>query len=119
MQSTLVSWNSSRSYRIRLCLSEWPGPAIDTAGPHGHDPAPMRFTRRFAMSCGLVALAGVLAGAQNPRDRHNTGRESFAMRVLSSGLGNPWEVTWGPDGFLWVTERTSFKVTRIDPRDGT
>jgi len=79
----------------------------------------MRFTRRFALSCGLVVLAGVLAGAQNPRDRHNTGHEAFAMRVLAAGLGNPWEVTWGPDGFLWVTERTAFKVTRIDPMDGT
>jgi PQQ-dependent dehydrogenase (s-GDH family) len=79
----------------------------------------MRISRRFASSCGLVALLGVLASAQNPRNHHNTGHEAFAMRVLASGLGNPWEVTWGPDGFLWVTERTSFKVTRIDPADGT
>lgn len=78
----------------------------------------MRLSRRFAVCCGLVALAGVIAAAQNPRDRHNTGPEHFSKRVVASGLGNPWEVTWGPDGFLWVTERTAFRVTRIDPADG-
>ncbi len=67
----------------------------------------------------LVAAGGVLLDAQNPRTRHNTGPERFAMRVLASGLGNPWEVTWGPDGFLWVTERTAFRVTRINPADGS
>jgi PQQ-dependent dehydrogenase (s-GDH family) len=79
---------------------------------------PMRASARFAFSCGLVALAGVLISAQNPRDRHNTGPEHFTKRVLATGLGNPWEVTWGPDGFLWVTERTAFRVTRIDPGTG-
>lgn len=40
------------------------------------------------------------------------------MRVLATGLGNPWEMTWGPDGYLWVTERTAFRVTRVNPADG-
>ena len=41
------------------------------------------------------------------------------MRVLAGGLGNPWEITWGPDGYLWVTERSAFRVTRINPVDGS
>ncbi|MGC4082146.1 MAG: hypothetical protein QM736_08590 [Vicinamibacterales bacterium] len=43
----------------------------------------------------------------------------FSTRVLAAGLGNPWEVMWGPDGLFWVTERSTFKVTRINPADGT
>jgi PQQ-dependent dehydrogenase (s-GDH family) len=38
--------------------------------------------------------------------------------VVASGLQNPWEVTWGPDNMLWVTERTGKRVTRIDPSNG-
>jgi PQQ-dependent dehydrogenase (s-GDH family) len=68
----------------------------------------------MALSVGSAAVL-----AQNPRMRHNTGPETFNTRVLVTGLGNPWEVTWGPDGFLWVTERSAFRVTRVDPNDGS
>ncbi len=40
------------------------------------------------------------------------------MRVVTSGLENPWEITWGPDDALWVTERTALRVTRVDPTTG-
>jgi PQQ-dependent dehydrogenase (s-GDH family) len=42
----------------------------------------------------------------------------FRERVVAGGLAGPWEVTWGPDGMLWVTERTGKRVTRIDPSSG-
>jgi len=40
-------------------------------------------------------------------------------RVLAGGLSNPWQLTWGPDNFLWVTEKTGKRITRIDPADGS
>jgi PQQ-dependent dehydrogenase (s-GDH family) len=40
------------------------------------------------------------------------------MRVLTSGLSNPWELLWGPDNFLWVTEKTGKKIDRINPDNG-
>jgi hypothetical protein len=62
----------------------------------------MRLSRRLAVLCSLVALSGVIIGAQNPRDLHNTGPEHFSKRVVASRLGNPWEVTcdmaFSPDG---------------------
>ncbi len=80
----------------------------------------MPLTRCLALVGVTVALAvGLTAQAQNPRDRYSPGPEAFTTRVVATGLGNPWEVTWGPDGFLWVTERTGFRVTRINPADGT
>ena len=46
-------------------------------------------------------------------------QEHFSTRVLVSGLEGPWEVAWGPDRQLWVTERTGRRVVRINPADGT
>lgn len=45
--------------------------------------------------------------------------EPFAFRVLATGLADPWEIAWGPDGFLWVTEKLAKKVTRVSPSDGS
>jgi len=44
--------------------------------------------------------------------------ERFTTRVLISGLEGPWELAWGPDQQLWVTERTGRRVLRINPADG-
>src|SRR6476659_165543 len=77
-------------------------------------------TNRVAAGSLLLAASTVaLLDAQNPRDRHNPGPERFTTRVVAAELANPWEVTWGPDGYLWVTERSAFRVTRINPADGS
>ena len=72
---------------------------------------------RFAATYSLVLiLLGVTAGsapagAAEPK--------SFSSRVLATGFGNPWEITWGPDGFLWVTEQDTGRVSRVRPSDGS
>ncbi len=45
-------------------------------------------------------------------------RESFDRDVVARGLQNPWDITFGPDSYLWVTEKTSGRVTRVRPSDG-
>lgn len=40
------------------------------------------------------------------------------MRQLSCGLSQPWEIKFGPDGYLWVTEANSYQITRVDPATG-
>ena len=77
----------------------------------------------------LVAVCGALgvsARAQNsgslgrnPRVVSATGPESFTLRVVASGFESPWELAWGPDGFLWITERVGKRVTRVNPSDGS
>jgi glucose/arabinose dehydrogenase len=37
--------------------------------------------------------------------------------TLIGGLDIPWEITWGPDNFIWCTERYG-RVSRIDPSTG-
>jgi trimeric autotransporter adhesin len=47
-------------------------------------------------------------------------REVFADTVIASngaGLNSPWEITYGSDGYLWVTESKTFLVRRINPAD--
>ena len=46
------------------------------------------------------------------------GAVAFEQSVLISGLDGPWEITWGPDNMLWVTERHSGRILRIDPETG-
>ena len=57
--------------------------------------------------------------AQNPRVITTFGPESFVSRVVTADLAGPWEVTWGPDGFLWITERVGKRITRVNPADGS
>lgn len=71
----------------------------------------------LAISATLVAVTAALV-AQNPRDLGTPGPEPFTARTVASGLADPWEVTWGPDGRLWITERTGLRVTRVNPADG-
>jgi PQQ-dependent dehydrogenase (s-GDH family) len=45
--------------------------------------------------------------------------KDFTMRQVSCGFQMPWEITWGPDNFLWVTEARGYKVNRMNPDNGT
>src|SRR6188508_2973341 len=72
----------------------------------------------------LLGVAGVASHVHaedgGPAHRPSLpGADAFRSRVVSSGLEYPYEVTWGPDGYLWVTERTGKRVTRIHPVDGS
>ena len=73
-----------------------------------------------------VLSLGSLAGAQiasgpnvNPRTVWSNPPETFTSRVVATGFEDPWEVTYGPDGFLWITERVGKRVVRVDPTDGS
>jgi PQQ-dependent dehydrogenase (s-GDH family) len=76
---------------------------------------------RFTVAaCGALALlCGMTALAQHPRHGLHVGPEAFSSRTVASGLENPWDIVWGPDDHLWITERTGFRVTRVNPADGS
>ena len=38
-------------------------------------------------------------------------------RIVRADLNYPWEITWGPDNNIWMTERGG-KISRIDPVTG-
>ena len=68
-----------------------------------------RSTARLLTVLGLLMLSSTQSRAQ----------EEFTLSVLTTGLEHPWEITWGPDDYLWVTERTAKRVTRVNPNGGT
>ena len=69
---------------------------------------------------GPLAVAQVAPGPNvNPRTVWSNPPEAFTSRVVASGFEDPWEVTYGPDGWLWITERVGKRVVRVDPSDGT
>lgn len=35
-----------------------------------------------------------------------------------AGLDTPWDLAWGPDGRIWVSERFG-RISRVDPADGS
>ena len=44
--------------------------------------------------------------------------QDVTPRVLISKLAAPWEITWGPDDKLWVTERVGAQILRVNPDTG-
>jgi PQQ-dependent dehydrogenase (s-GDH family) len=44
---------------------------------------------------------------------------NFTMRTVRTGMLMPWEITYGPDNFLWTTEARGYKVSRVNPANGT
>ena len=77
----------------------------------------MKYSARTALTLASLMLFG-LAFAQDGPDSVLRGTKQFRKNVLVSGLAGPWELTWGPDNMLWVTERTGKRITRIDPATG-
>jgi PQQ-dependent dehydrogenase (s-GDH family) len=61
----------------------------------------------------------LLAGCARPVFVHREAAgPHFAMRVIREGLSSPWEVFVGPDGWLWISERTGLRITRVEPSSG-
>lgn len=66
---------------------------------------------------GLTLLFGhACAPAETPPE--TSSEPAFTSRVVAAGLESPWEITWGPDDHLWVTERVGKRILRVDPADG-
>lgn len=69
--------------------------------------------KRFAASLLLLGLAGPVAA----QTTYQVGSTTLTLRPLTTGLNTPWELLWGPDNFLWMTERGG-RISRIDPATG-
>ena len=70
----------------------------------------MQTTNKLATLLALLFLSTFPAFAQN---------ESFQMNEIICDLSQPWEIAYGPDGYLWVTEAQNYRVSRINPEDGS
>ncbi len=61
----------------------------------------------------ITLLALLLVGLSTLKSQNN-----LKTRTVATNLDTPWEILWGPDNFIWVTERFG-KISRINPNTGT
>lgn len=40
-----------------------------------------------------------------------------SAQVLTQRLNHPWEILWGPDNYIWMTERNG-RISRVNPETG-
>jgi PQQ-dependent dehydrogenase (s-GDH family) len=70
----------------------------------------------------LLAFSAIAAAAfpiHGATQGTSVSRPAFVKRVVTSGLANPFQVIWGPDNYLWITERTGGRIIRVLPTDGS
>jgi len=73
-----------------------------------------------ASSSFSIAVAAVSTISTSTTVTAGRMNEVFKQTTISSAnaLNDPWEIIYGPDGYLWVTESKGYKVYRIDPATG-
>ena len=71
----------------------------------------MRFSILFVA---LVACCVQLTNAQLLK----LDSTELNVQVIAENLDTPWEILWGPDDMIWMTERKG-QVSRVDPASGT
>ncbi len=78
-----------------------------------------------AKKVSAVALLALVAFSQCKKSGNNNGNNNpppgpvtIKDSVIVQGLNYPWEILWGPDNFIWMTERSG-KISRVNPATGT
>lgn len=72
----------------------------------------------LALAISGVSYAATSSQAANSKQTEIQASEPFSAHVLISELDAPWDMVWGPDDYLWVTERKAASIDRINPKTG-
>ncbi|MBM2815165.1 MAG: glucose dehydrogenase [Ignavibacteria bacterium] len=48
---------------------------------------------------------------------NSNAQTNFNTRDIATNLDTPWEILWGPDNFIWMTERYG-RISRVNPQTG-
>ena len=73
----------------------------------------------FAAICSVLVFATCKKSTNTPTDDDDgpVADAKLTDAVLTQGLSFPWEVLYGPDKMLWITERGG-KISRVNPSTG-
>lgn len=66
---------------------------------------------------GGLAVGIALLATRVARESRPTVAEDFTETTVTRGLDTPWDMEWGPDGMIWVSERGG-RISRVDPNTG-
>lgn len=94
------------SYYVRVYTATAFGTPV--AGPTAHAGT---VQAGFSISVSSPSTNNVTAGRMN---------EVYQQSILSTPniLADPWEITYGSDGFLWITEARGYRLFRMNPTTG-
>ena len=70
----------------------------------------------LALGAALVAVWPNACGRSSSTGT-SSNESDFRTEVVASGFDTIWELAWGPDGAIWVTERPG-RISRVDPTTG-
>jgi len=74
--------------------------------------------KRFVTLLLSGALSVPLLAQQGPvLATYTVGNTTVSASALTGNLDTPWELLWGPDNFLWLTERGG-TISRVNPSTG-
>lgn len=78
----------------------------------------MKHLHALIAATGLL-LTGFTAPAQTAPvlTTFPVGSTTVTVSALATGLQVPWELVWGPDNFIWMTERGG-RISRVNPAGG-
>jgi PQQ-dependent dehydrogenase (s-GDH family) len=65
---------------------------------------------------GLIAITTILITSFIPSVLPD---KQFDVKIISSGLSDPWSVVAGPSNLLWITESKGYRVLQINPGTGS
>ena len=75
----------------------------------------MKNSLRFVLIATLFVYAGCKKSSKSPDEVQTDA--TVDIQVLTQNLTHPWEITWGPDNMIWMTERGG-KISRVSPSTG-
>ena len=71
----------------------------------------------FLAVCGVLLISACSKNPSGNTPDEQAGDAELTSQVLAQQLQYPWEIIWGPDNFLWLTERGG-KISRVNPANG-
>src|SRR5687768_8464506 len=77
----------------------------------------MSLLRRSAFLLFLPIAAAFHCSKAN-KNNTDPGASALKDSVIASGLFHPWEILWGPDNHIWMTERDG-QLSRLNPATGS
>lgn len=72
---------------------------------------------RYMALATAIIFAVVCCRKNDGHDDDNSSPAELKDTVLVSNLSYPWEIAWGPDNHIWMTERGG-KISRVNPATG-
>lgn len=79
------------------------------------------YIRVFKLTSGTVSSGSWTFDISVTDQVASTMKEVFQQTILASGasaLNYPWEITYGPDDSLWITESRGYKMYKMHPGNG-